>query len=177
MDYNDIQSELIYFFVAAVIFIITIFIIFRIFCKKFQFDNKRIELYGLMLNMDTSSLIAISADTVYYLFIVFCTISFRGMNLVYLAIVLMLILISNAVIDNFKGLPISIFHGLINCGAIQIVYLLYDYIRNEYFSYLLLIILFLVVLFVFLYDTYNLFRGINQVVIRNKYLKKKKYDV
>ena len=174
---GDIQNELYYFFTASIIFLISIFIIFKIFCKKFKFNNKNIELYGLLLNLNNPALISISAMTIYYLFTVFCTISFHGMNLIYLAIILILVLISEAVIDNFKGLPISIILALINCGAIQIVYLLYDYITQEQFSFLLLIILFLVILFIFLYDTYNLFRNINNVVIKNKYLKKKKYKL
>ena len=174
---GDIQNELYYFFGAAFLFIIAIAIIFRIFVKRFKFNNKNIELYGLLLNLNSSALVSISAMTIYYLFVVFCTISFHGMNIIYLAIMLILVLISESVIDNFKGLPLSIALALINCGAIQIVYLLYDYITQENFSYLLLIILSLVILFVFLYDTYSLFRNINNVVIKNKYLKNKKYKL
>ena len=129
------------------------------------------------MNMNNTSLISISAITIQYLFVVFCTISFHGMNIIYLSIILILVLISEVVIDHFKGLPVSILIALINCGAIHIVYLLYDYITYEEFSYLLLIVLFLVILFIFLYDTYNLFRGINNVVVKNKYLKNKKYTL
>lgn len=174
---GDIQNELFYFLGAALIFLIVIAIVFRIFCKKFKFDNKNLEMYGLLLNLNNSSLISISAMTIYYLFIVFCTISFRAMNLVYIAVVLILVLISESVIDNFKGLPLSIGLALINCGAIHVVYLIYTHITQEEFSYLLLIILVLVILFIFLYDTYNLFRNLNNVVIKNKYLKNKKYKI
>ena len=174
---DEIQNELLYFFIAGMIFIITIAIVFRIFCKKFKFNNKNIELYGLLLNLNTPSLVSISAMTIYYLFAVFCTISFHGINIISLSIMLILVLISEAVIDNFKGLPISIILALINCGAIHIIYLLYDYITKEEFSYLLLIILSLVILFVFLYDTYSLFRNINNIVVQNKYLKNKKYKL
>lgn len=174
---GDIQNELYYFLGVAIIFIISIAIIFRIFSKKFKFNSKNIELYGLLLNLNNSSLISISAMTIYYLFVVFCTISFHGMNIIYLSIILILVLISEAVIDNFKGLPVSLLLALFNCGAIHVVYLLYDYIVNEKFSYLLLIILALVILFVFLYDTYSLFRNINNIVVKNKFLKNKKYKL
>ena len=174
---REIQNELYYFLIAAIIFLVAIAIIFRIFVKKFKFNNKNIEIYGLLLNLNNPALISISAMTIYYLFAVFCTISFHGMNLIYIAISLILVLISEAAIDNFKGLPFSILLALINCGAIHIVYLLYDYIKEEEFSILLLIILFSIILFIFLYDTYNLFRNINNVVVKNKYLKKKKYSL
>ena len=174
---GDIQNELYYFLGTAIIFLIAVTIIFRIYCKKFKSNNNKIELYGLLLNLNTPALISISAMTIYYLFVVFCTISFHGMNIIYLAMMLILILISESVIDNFKGLPSSIGLTLINCGAIHVVYLLYSYITEENFSYLLLIILSLVILFIFLYDTYTLFRNINNIVIKNKYLKNKKYKI
>ena len=174
---NDIQTELIYFFGAAVLFIIIVAIVFGIFCKKFKFDSANVKFYGLLLNLNTSSLISISAMTIQYLFIVWCTISFREMNIIYLAIILILVLISEAVVDNFKGLFVSGSLALINCGAIEIVYLISDHIWNEEFSLLLMIILFLLVLFIFLYDTYNYLRSINNVVVKNKYLKRKKYTL
>ena len=66
---------------------------------------------------------------------------------------------------------------LINCAGIHLVSLIYDYVTNEAFSYILTIVLALVVIFIFLYFTYNLFRQINNIVIKHKYLKNKKYTV
>lgn len=177
MANEEMISELINFFAVAILFLIGIAIVFRIFCKHFKFDDKNVELYGLLLNLNTTSLISISAITINYLFLVWITISFRGLNVIYVAITLMLVLLSEAVIDNFKGLPLSILLSFVNCAAIQIVYLIYQYVTEEFFSYLLLIVLGLVVLFVFLYYTYNLFRQVNNVVVKHKYLKNKKYTV
>ena len=174
---EEIVSNLIYFFIVAVIFLITIAICFRFFCKHFKFNDKNVELYGLLLNLSTTSLISIATITINYLFLVWWMISFKGINIIYIAITLMLVLISEAVIDNFKGLPLSMLLSGINCGAINIIYLIHQYVTLEEFSYLLLVVLGLVVLFVFLYFTYNLFRQINNIVIKNKYLKNKKYTV
>ena len=174
---ENIPNELYYFFATAIIFLITIAIIFTIFSKKFKFNNKNAEIYGLLLNLNTTDLISISAMTIYYLFIVFCTISFQSMNIIYISIALILVLISEVVLDNFKRLPLSLGLALVNCGAIHVVYLLYNYITQEQFSYLLLILLFLVLLFIFLYDTYNLLRSINNVVVKNKHLKNKEYKL
>lgn len=170
-------SELINFFAVAVVFLIGIAILFKIFCRKFKFDNKNIEIYGLLLDLNAQSLLSIATITINYLFLVWCTISFKGLNIIYIAIILILVIISEAVIDNFKGLPFSLLLATINCAAIQIIYLIYQYLSEEYFSYILMVILFLVILFVFLYDTYNLFRGINNIVIKHKYLKRKKYKI
>lgn len=174
---EEIIADLIYFFVVAVVFLLIIAIAFRIFCKYFKFNDKNVEIYGLLLNLNTTSLISIATITINYLFLVWWMISFKGVNVIYIAITLMLVLISEAVIDNFKGLSLSIILSGINCAAIHVIYLIYRYVTVEEFSYLLLIVLGLVVLFVFLYFTYNLFRQINNIVIKHKYLKHKKYTV
>ena len=178
MNNGEILDDLMGFFSVAIIFLVVIALVFAVFCKKFKFNNKNIELYGLLLNLNTTSLISISATTINYLFLVWWTISFKGVQVVYIAITLILVLISEAVIDNFKGLPLSIGLTFINCVAIQVIYLLYCYLVQENFSYILLIVLFLLILFVFLYYTYNLFREINNIVVKHKYLKvKKQYRV
>lgn len=177
MNNDKIIAGLIDFFSVAAVFLIVIAILFRIFCRKFKFNDKNVELYGLLLNLNTTSLISIAAITINYLFLIWCLISFKGINVIYIAITLILVLISDAVIDNFKGLFLSIFLTIINCVAIHIVYLIFSYITKEVFSMMLFIIMVLVIIFVFLYLTYNLFRQINNIVVKNKYLRKKKYTV
>ena len=175
MSNNEIIYELFNFAIVAVIFIVTVAIVFNIFCRKFKFDKKNIELYGLFLNLDTPSLIAIAVLTVNYLFLVWCTISFNGLNVIYVAFIFILVFISDCVLDNFKGLPFSMLLAVIDCAAIWLISMIYNYLSKEVFSYLLLIILLLLIIFVFLYYTYNLFRQINNIVVKHKYLKNKKY--
>lgn len=174
---EEIIKDLIDFFVVAVIFLMAIAVIFKIFCRKFKFDDKNVEIYGLLLNLNTTSLISIATITINYLFLVWWLITFKGLNVIYVAITLVLVLISEAVIDNFKGLWLSMLLSGINCGSIHVIYLIHQYIALEEYSYLLLVVLILVVVFVFLYFTYNLFRQINNIVIKHKYLKNKKYTV
>jgi hypothetical protein len=177
MENDVIISELINFFVVAILFLIVIAVSFRVFCNHFKIQDKSVELYGLLLNLNTTSLISISANTINYLFLVWWMISFKGVNVIYIGITLVLVLLSEAVLDNFKGLPLSILVSIVNCAAIEIIYLIYNYVTIQNFSYLLLIVLGLVILFVFLYFTYNLLRQVNNIVVKNKYLKKKKYTV
>jgi len=177
MTKGELRSELISFFIVAVVFLIGIAIIFRVFCKKFKINDKNIELYGLLLNLDTASLFSMASITINYLFLVWCMISFRGMNIIYIAITMLLVIISDAVLDNFKGMPLSLGMSAVNIIAIHVIYLIYKYVTEEYFSYLLLVVLGLVILFVFLYLTYNLFRGINNIVVKNKYLRAKNYKL
>ena len=57
MSIQEIQTELIYFLFVAVLFLLMIFVIFKIFCKKIQFKQNNIKLYGLLMNMNNTSLI------------------------------------------------------------------------------------------------------------------------
>ena len=52
MDIKTVNSDLINFFAVAVVFLIGVAIAFKIFCKKFKFNSKNIELYGLLLNLN-----------------------------------------------------------------------------------------------------------------------------
>lgn len=177
MATEEIITDLIYFFGVAIIFLVVIAVSFRIFCKHFKFNDKNVEIYGLLLNLNTTSLISIATITINYLFLVWWMISFNGVNVIYIAITLVLVLISEAVIDNFKGLSLSMLLSGVNCLAIQIIHLIYNYVKLEESSLGLIVVLVLVVIFVFLYFTYNLFRQINNIVIKHKYLKNKKYNV
>ena len=174
---REILNGLVNFTLVSIIFITVLFIIFNIFCKKFKFNKKNIKLYGLFLNLDVPSLISISSITINYLFLVWCTISFYGLNIIYIALIFILVLISDVVLDDFKQLFIDFISSIVNCLAIQIIYLIYNYLTTEVFSYMLLIVLILVIIFVFLYYTYNFFRQINNVVINHKSLKNKKYKI
>ena len=102
MANEEIIANLIDFFIVAVVFLIAIAVVFKIFCKKFKFDDKNVEIYGFLINLNTTSLISIAVITINYLFLVWWLISFKGINIIYVAITLVLVLISEAVIDNFK---------------------------------------------------------------------------
>ena len=175
MSNKEIIQGLVNFTAVSIVFLIVLTIIFTLFTKKFKFNQKNIEIYGLFLNLDTISLISISSLTINYLFLVWCTLSFKGLNIIYISFTIILVFLSDAINDNFKNLPISLGLTAVNCAAIQITYLIYNHLINEKFSYILAIILGLVVLFIFLYYTYNLLRQINNIAVKQKYQKEKDY--
>ena len=177
MNNNDIFYGLVNFAILAIIFLIVIAIVFKIYFKNFKMQNKNLEFYGLLLNLDSFSLIAISALIINYLFLIWCTLNFKGLNIIYISFTIILVMISDVVTDNFKAFPISLALTSVNCIAIQITYLIYNHLREETFSVMLTIILILVIIFVFLYYTYNLLRKINNIVIKQKYIKENKYKI
>lgn len=177
MDNIEIVNGLVNFSVVAVIVLVVVAILFNVFCKKFKFNQKNVELYGLLMSLDTVSLLSIAAQTICYLFLVWCTVTFTGLNVIYITFIAILVIIGDVVIDNFNKLPISLLLTVVDCVAIEVIYLIYNYLTTIMFSYFLLVILILVIIFVFLYYTYNFFRQINNIVVKNKYLKDKQYKI
>ena len=174
---NQIMGNLLNFFSVAIVFLIIMFIFFSIYSKKFKIKEKNASIYGLFLDLDTKSLIAIASFTINYLFLVWCSFSFTDLNIIYISIIVLLVMIADIALDDFKKLFIDLGLSIINCGAIKIIYIIFNYLQKESFSYILLLTLFLLILFVFLYYTYNLLRQLNNIVVNNKYLKKKKYKI
>ena len=60
MDIKTVNSDLINFFAVAVVFLIGVAISFKIFCKKFKFNSKNIELYGLLLKSGNDTAVALA---------------------------------------------------------------------------------------------------------------------
>lgn len=174
---KEIINSLLNFSLVGLTFMAVLFLSLKIFLKKFKFDKRNIELYGMFLKLKTTSLISISALTINYLFLVWATASFKGLNIIYITFTTILVLISDIVIDKFNNIPKDLLQTIGNCLAIELVYLIYNYLSTEYNSPILFIILLLVIIFAFLYYTYNLFKSINNVVIEQKYLRRKKYKV
>lgn len=178
MSNTDIVSGLVNFIIVAIILLVSLAISLNIFCKNFKLNKDKIKMYGLFLNMNTKSLLAISSLTINFTFLVWWTLNFCGLNVIYIVFSLILMLIADIVLDSPKGAIISVLLTGINCVLIQITYILYNYLTTEYAHYMLMAILALLIIFSFLYYAFNLFRMINNIVIKNKHIKKKsKYKV
>lgn len=178
MSNTEIMSGLVNFIIVAVIMLVSLAVCLNLFCKNFKLSKDKIKIYGLFLNMNTKSLIAISSLTINFTFLVWWTLNFCGLNVIYIVFSLILMLIADIVLDNPKGSIISILLTVLNCILIQIIYMLYEYLTTEYAHYMLMAVLSLLIIFSFLYYAFNLFRMLNNIVIKNKHIKKKeKYKV
>ncbi len=175
---NDkIINGLLSFSLITVIFLAILYISFLLFSKKFKFNKKYIDLYGLFLNLKTTSLIAISSYTINYLFLIWLLVRFDKLGIVYISISIILSLVGNIVMDDFRGILKNLLIAFSNFIAIEFVYMIYNYLINEYRSLILIIILFLVVIFVFMYFTYNLLKSINNVIVNNVSSKRRKFKL
>lgn len=177
MTNNEIVNGLFNFVIIAVIFFIITAIVLRILSNRFKIEDKKTKIYGLFLNLNKKSLVSISALIVNYLFLSWWTIKFCGLNIIYIAFSLVLLLISDIAQDNAKGAILSVILTVANCSLVQIIYLIHGFV-TESKSLLLMIVLVLLVIFSILYYAYLLFKSSNNIIIKNKHIKhKQKYKV
>jgi len=175
MNDGTIFGNIVDFLLVALIFLGVLWVTFKITLKNYNVKSGKIKFYGLFLGMNNSSILAFSCVTLNYIFLIWCTATFSGINVVYVAITTILVLVADILIKDFKRMPIDILFIIINCLCIFVSSLIHDYLANEYTSIFLLIILGLVIVFVFLYFTYVTFKLLNNIVLKQENLRRRNY--
>ena len=175
MDTGFILGNIINFLIVALIFLGVLWVTFKITLKNYNVKTSKLKFYGLFLGMDNKSVLAFSCVTLNYIFLIWCTATFSGINIIYVLITTLFILISDILIKDFNRIHIDLFFTAINCLCIFVTSLIYNYLINEYTSIFLLIILGLLIVFVFLYFTYITFKLLNNIVLKQENLQKKNY--
>jgi len=175
-DASVILENIINFLFVALIFLGVLAVTFKITLKNYNVKTSKLKFYGLFLGMDNKSVLAFSLVTLNYIFLIWCTATFSGINIVYILITLFFTLLSDILIKDFNKIPLNLLFTLINCLCIYVTSLVYNYLMNEeYTSLFLLIVLGLLIIFVFLYFTYITFRLLNNIVLKQENLQKKNY--
>lgn len=173
--YLDILGNIVNFLLVAVIFLVVLYITFRITLRNYDVKTSKIKFYGLFLGMNNRSILAFSMITLNYIFLIWCVATFSGLNIFYVFITVIFMIGSDIAIKDYNRITIDLIYSMINIGAIFVTSMLYNYLINTYNSIYLLIILGMVVVFVFLYFTYMTFKLLNNIVIKEKNLEKKDY--
>ena len=171
----DILGNIINFLLVALIFLGVLAITFKITLKNYNVKTSKIKFYGLFLGMDNRSILAFSMVTLNYIFMIWATATFSGINIVYILIMLIFMLGSDIAMKMYNRLHIDLIFVMINSLCIFVSSLIYEYLTNEYTTIFLLIILGLVIIFIFLYFTYITFKLLNNIVLRQDNLKNKNY--
>ena len=175
MDTGVLLGNVIDFLMVALIFLVVLWITFKITLKNYNVKTSKLKFYGLFLGMDNKSVLAFSSVTINYIFLIWCTATFSGMNVIYALITFFLVLFANILIKDFNKIHFDLLFCMINCVCIYVTSYIYNYLTNEYSSIFLLIVLGLVIIFVFLYFTYITFKLLNNIVLKQENLQKKNY--
>ena len=175
MNTGLILENIINFLFVALIFLGVLAVTFKITLKNYNVKTSKLKFYGLFLGMDNKSVLAFSVITLNYIFLIWCTATFSGMNVVYALIMFFFIMLADILVKDYRRIPIDLLFSVINCLCIFVTSLVYNYLVDEYTSIFLLIVLGLLIIFVFLYFTYITFKLLNNIVLKQENLKKKNY--
>lgn len=171
----DVLGNIVNFLIVALIFLFVLWITFKITLKKYNVKSNKIKFYGLFLGMDNRSILAFSMITLNYIFLIWCTATFSGVNIYYAFITIFLILMADIIVKEYKRINVDLLFSVINLLCIFVTSLLYNYLTTTYKTIFLLIVLGLVTIFVFLYFTYIAFKMLNNIVLKQENLGKKNY--
>lgn len=165
------MNNIFYFAFTSIIVVITLYIILKILIKKFDPKKTKVQIYGILQGMTNREIISISSFLVVYIFMIYLMASFIDLDLAIIIIVLSLTLLGGILVKN-KLVIVDLLLSCISLGGIKLVYLIYDYITNEYMDIWMLLLLVFVMLFLFLYLSYTLLKNLKTVIISNKYIRK-----
>ena len=171
----DILGNIVNFLVVAIIFLVVLWITFKITLKNYNVKTSKIKFYGLFLGMNNRGILAFSMITLNYIFLIWCTATFGGLNIYYAFITIFFMIVSDIIIKDYKRIPIDLLFCIINLLCIFVTGLLYNYLTTTYKTIFLLIVLGLVTIFVFLYFTYITFKLLNNIVLKQENLSRKNY--
>ena len=165
------MDNMFYFAFTSLIVVITLYIILKILIKRFDPEKSKVKLYGILQGMSNKEIISISCSIVVYVFMIYLMASFVDLDLAIISIVVFLTLFSGILVKN-KWLIVDLVLSIISLGGIKLVYLIHDYIVNEYMDIWMLLLLVFVMIFLFLYQSYTLLKNLKTVIIANKYVRK-----
>lgn len=156
---------------TSLIVVITLYIILKVLIKKFDPEKSKVKIYGILQGMSNTEIVSISCSLVIYVFMIYLMTSFIDLDLTITIIVLSLTLLSGILVKN-KWTVVDLLLSIISLGGIKVVYLIHDYITNEYMDVWMLLLLVFVMIFLFLYLSYTLLKSLKTVIIANKYVRK-----
>ena len=165
------MDNIFYFAFTSIVVVISLYIILKILIKKFNPEKSKVQIYGILQGMSNLEIISISCSLVVYIFMIYLMSSFIDLDVVIVSIVLLLTLLSGILVKN-KLVIVDLVLSLISLGGIKIVYLIHDYITNEYMDICMFLLLVFVMIFLFLYQSYTLLKNLKTVIIANKYIRK-----
>ena len=165
------MNNIFYFAFVGIIVVIAIYIILKILIKKFEPEKSKVKLYGILQGMTNKEIVSISSSIINYVFTIYIMTSFIDLDIYISIIIITLTLLSGILVKN-KKLILDLLLTIISLGGIKIIYLIHDYLINEYMDMWMLLLLVFTMIFMFLYLSYTLLKNLKTVILANKYVRK-----
>ena len=117
------MENVFYFAFAGLIVVISLSLILKILIKKFDPEQSKVRLYGILKGMTNKEIISISSSIINYIFVLYLMISFIDLDIYIVIIVSFLTLLSGILIKN-KKVFINLLLNLVSLGGLKVVYLI-----------------------------------------------------
>lgn len=176
MQNNEVLYNIISFLIVGLIFMISLAVIFKILLKKYSLDNAKIKFYGMLLGLNNKQILSFSMISLNYIFLVYNLLTFNKINIIIITISLILVILSDILIKGYpKGL-INILYEVMSLLTIFVNGLLYNYIIDQNSVIVVICLIFVIVLSILLYS-FVLFKSLNNIIIKDKFIKENKYSL
>ena len=96
------MNNIFYFAFVGIIVVVSLYIILKILIKKFNPEESKVKLYGILQGMSNREIISISCSIISYVFMIYLMASFIDLDIYIAIIVLFLTLVSGILIKNKK---------------------------------------------------------------------------
>ena len=110
----DILGNIVNFLLVALIFLGVLGITFKITLKNYNVKTSKIKFYGLFLGMNNRSILAFSFITLNYIFMIWATATFSGINYIYVIIMFFFMIGADIITRMYKRIPIDLVFLIIN---------------------------------------------------------------
>ena len=94
------MNNIFYFAFVGIIVVVSLYIILKILIKKFNPEESKVKLYGILQGMSNREIISISCSIISYVFMIYLMASFIDLDIYIAIIVLFLTLVSGILIMN-----------------------------------------------------------------------------
>lgn len=176
MQNNEVIYNLISFLIVGLIFMGGLAITFKILLKKYSVDNAKIKFYGLFLGLNNKQILSFSMISLNYIFLLYNLLTFNKINIILITFSCLLVLLSDILVKNYPKGFINILYEVICLLTIFVNNLLYDFIVEKESIIVIICLIFVIVLSVLLYS-FVLFKSLNNVIVKDKFIKESKYSL
>lgn len=178
MTLNNVMSILFKFMLFYVFFILFLQVISYFILKKPGKDlsGLRINLYGLLMEIDNFTILALSVSLIRYIFIIWTLFDSSSIGFVHVFMLVIFSILFGIFSKNIKNLlfetvsSVAIYYALISSR------LLTNYLVDIRFVWYVFLGDIMLKIFIILYSTFFLLRNINNSVVKTKYVRRERID-
>ncbi|MBR6949379.1 MAG: hypothetical protein IKH54_04250 [Bacilli bacterium] len=178
MTLNSVMSILFKFMLFFVFFILFLQVLTFFLFKKpgKNISGLKVNLYGLLMEIDNFTILALSVSLIRYVFIIWTIFDSSSIGFVHVFMLIIFSILFGLFSKNIKNLlfesisSIAIYYALISSR------LLTNYLVDIRFVWYVFLGDIMLKIFIILYTTFFLLRNINSSVVKTKYIRRERID-